>query len=286
MKLKLKQKIAIQLYKAKIKAIAIISNKKAAESLFKLFCTPYSGKPKRKAPPIFKKAFNVSIDYKGLKIRGWQWQPSNSNGKKVLVAHGFDSCSYKSDSIINKLYSSGFEIFAFDAPGHGESEGKRTNAREYANCMVEINEKFGNLYAIVAHSFAGMSASLATEESLHHLKKLVLIAPATETSRAIDTFFDFTKMPLNLMPEFNNIIKGLSGKDVSYFSVSRSVQHIKAPILWLHDTKDFICPIDDVMPVKAMNLPQIEFHFTTGLGHNAIYRNANVLQEIAFFISE
>ena len=69
MKLKLKQKIAIQLYKTKFKAISLISNKKAAESLFKLFCTPYSGKPKRSEPPFFKKAKNIEIVFEVLKLK-------------------------------------------------------------------------------------------------------------------------------------------------------------------------------------------------------------------------
>ncbi len=286
MKLKLKQKIAIQLYKTKLKAISLVSNKKAAESLFKLFCTPYSGKPKRKEPPFFKKASSVNITYKNLTIRGWQWIPLQCNGNKVLVIHGFDSCSYKSESIINKLYLSGYEILAFDAPGHGISDGKTTNAKEFSECIIEIDKKFGTLYAIVAHSFGGMAAALATENYLHQLQRLVLIAPATETRRAIDSFFEFLKMPLKFKPAFDNIIETLSGKDVSYFSVARSVENITTKTLWIHDKKDFICPIEDVIPVQEKNLPNVQFHITSGLGHNAIYRNQNVLQKIAFFLYE
>lgn len=286
MKLKLKQKIAIQLYKTKFKAIALVSNKKAAESLFKLFCTPYSGKPKRKEPPFFKKATTLNILFEGMTIKGWQWIPANCNGSKVLVVHGFDSCSYKSESIIQKLYASGYQVLAFDAPGHGISDGKTVNAKQFSECINNINEKFGTLYAIVAHSFGGMAAALATENYLPQLQKLVLIAPATETRRAIDNFFIFLKMPIKLKPEFDNIIKGLSGKDVAYFSVARAVENIKNNILWIHDKKDFICPIDDVIPVQEKHLPNVQFYITKGLGHNAIYRSSSVLQQIDAFLAE
>ena len=286
MKLKLKQKIAIQLYKTKFKAISLISNKKAAESLFKLFCTPYSGKPKRKEPPFFKKAKTIDILFEGMTVRGWQWIPANCNGSKVLVVHGFDSCSYKSESIINKLYLSGYEVLAFDAPGHGISDGKTINAKQFSECIIDIDKKFGTLYAIVAHSFGGMATALAIEKDLQNVERLVLIAPATETRRAIDNFFDFLKMPLKLKPEIDNIIKGLSGKDVSYFSVARAVENITTKTLWIHDKKDFICPFEDVIPVQKKNLPHVQFHITSGLGHNAIYRNQNVLQKIAFFLYE
>lgn len=286
MKLKLKQKIAIQLYKTKFKAISLISNKLAAESLFKLFCTPYSGKPKRIEPPFFKKATNIDIIFEQLTIRGWKWIPANCNGKKVLVVHGFDSCSYKSESLISKLYLSGYEVLAFDAPGHGTSDGKTSNAKQLSECIAAIDEKFGTFYGIVAHSFGGMAAALATENYLQQLERLVLIAPATETRTAIDNFFSFLKMPLKLKPEFDNIIKSLSGKDVSYFSVARALENIKTKTLWVHDSKDMICPISDVIVVQEKNLPNVEFHITKGLGHNAIYRNQNVLQKIAFFLYE
>jgi alpha-beta hydrolase superfamily lysophospholipase len=68
-----------------------------------LFCTPYSGKPKRKAPAIFHNAQKLSIQLDNLTIRGWQWQPEKQNGKNILIIHGFDSCSYKFDKYI-KLF--------------------------------------------------------------------------------------------------------------------------------------------------------------------------------------
>lgn len=285
MKLKLKQKIAIQLYKTKFKAISIVSQKRAAESLFTLFCTPYSGKPKRKEPPFFKRAITLNFVYEGLTVRGWQWTPIHGNNRKILVVHGFDSCSYKSESIIQKLYTSGFQVLAFDAIAHGISDGKTINAKQYAECIAQIQATFGSMYAIVAHSLGGLATSIAVEESIHNLEKLVLIAPATETRRAIDNFFAFLKMPLWLKPEFETLIKKISGKEINYFSVSRIIKNINTQTLWVHDSGDFICPIDDVKPVIELQLPHLQFKITHGLGHNAVYRNADVLQQIASFLN-
>ena len=57
-------------------------------------------------------------------------------------------------------------------------------------------------------------------------------------------------------------------------------------ILWVHDKKDFICPFEDTISTQEKNLSNLEFYITSGLGHNAIYRNPNVLQKIVFFLSE
>jgi pimeloyl-ACP methyl ester carboxylesterase len=286
MKLSKKQKLLIRLYKTKFNTISIFSKKKAAESLFKLFCTPYSGKVKRKAPPFFKRANEINFNYEGNIIRGWQWIPNNCNGKKVLVAHGFDSCCFKSESIIHKLYLTGFEVLAFDALAHGESDGKTVNVIQYTACMNLINEKFGKLYAIVGHSFGALAACLVVEKTLKEVERIVLIAPAVETTRAIDNFFKFLKMPIALKPYLENYITEESGNTPEFYSVTRALNQITAKVLWVHDEKDFICPIEDVKSTKEKNLPNVEFYFTKGLGHNAIYRNPNVLQKVAFFLYE
>ncbi|MEI2708411.1 MAG: hypothetical protein V9E96_05255 [Chitinophagaceae bacterium] len=53
--------------------------------------------------------------------------------------------------------------------------------------MLQVEKKYGNITHLMAHSMGGIAAALATEE-LTHIEKLVLIAPATETPRAIDNF--------------------------------------------------------------------------------------------------
>ena len=286
MKLSKKQKFLIQLYKAKFNTISVFSKQKAAESLFKLFCTPYSGKPKRKAPAFFKRANTINIQFEGNTIKGWQWIPNNCNGKKVLIAHGFDSCSYKSEAIIHKLFLTGFEVLAFDALAHGESDGKTVNVNQYGDCIALIDETFGGLYAIVGHSFGGLAATLIVEKKLQHIEKIVLIAPAVETTRAIDNFFTFLKMPLALKPLLEQYITEHSGQSPEHYSVTRALQFLKSKVLWVHDEKDFICPIEDLKPTKEKHLSHVEFYITSGLGHNAIYRNPNVLQKIAFFLYE
>ena len=175
---------------------------------------------------------------------------------------------------------------AFDAMGHGESEGKTIHAKQYAECLVLINKEFGQLHGIVGHSFAGLAICLAVEEELKDIEKIVLIAPASETTRAIDNFFEFLKMPINLKPELIKHIFEQSGNSPEFYSVPRALDNITSKVLWVHDKKDFICPIEDTIATQEKNKPNIEFYITSGLGHNAIYRNPNVLQKIAFFLYE
>jgi alpha-beta hydrolase superfamily lysophospholipase len=284
MKLKLAQRIAIGYYETKFKLLSLFSKRKAAEAVFELFCTPYSGKPKRQAPAIFEKATTFNFSIEGLQLHGWQWKPAHPNGRKILIVHGFDSCSYRFERYIVPFLNEGFEIATFDAPGHGLSDGKRINALAYSHAILKAEELYGSFYGIMAHSLGGLSASLAFEQlPAQEGRKLVLIAPTTETTTAVENFFRFVSIPRNVQPIFHELLEEAGKRPVTHFSTARAVQHIHAPVLWIHDEDDLICPYSDTLPVQEMKMPHVEFFITKGLGHSGIYRHETVFKKILQF---
>jgi pimeloyl-ACP methyl ester carboxylesterase len=283
--MKVIQKLAIKYYKTKINTLGLLSKKKAGKYAFKVFCSPYSGKPKRPEPLIFQQAQKVKYNFEQLTIRGWHWKPEQWNGKKILIAHGFDSFSYRFEKYIKPLLKDGFEVYAFDAPGHGISDGKLINALMYSQMMCKANETFGTFYGLMAHSIGGLAASLAAEH-LPKLKKLVLIAPAVETTTAITHFSKFLGLKEKMKQALTNYIVDFSQKPVSYFATSTAVQKLTVSTLWLHDTEDSICPYSDVTPVQALHLPHVEFYTTTGLGHSKIYRDGKTVRTIIGFLKK
>lgn len=285
MKLKLAQRIALGYYKTKFSLLSLLSHQRAARSVFRLFCTPYSGKPRRKAPPVFERGQKLNLRFHQLTLHGWRWMPETPNGKKILIVHGFDSCSYRFDRYIIPLNRMGFEVFAFDAPGHGLSGGKTINALAYSQAILEQETLYGPFYAIMAHSLGGLAASLAFEQlpGQEH-RKLVLIAPSTETTTAIERFFRVMPVHDNTKAAFHRVIEEIGQKPVSHYSVSRIVQELKAPVLWIHDEEDNVCPYADTLAVQALGLPNVEFFITKGLGHSGVYRQNNVFRKILSFL--
>jgi len=282
--MKLTQRIAISYYKTKLKTIALVSPRKAAESAFKLFCTPFNSKSKHRAPAIFNKADTLSFSLSGIQIYGWRWTTKLSNGKKVLLVHGFDSYSYKFEKYITLLLSQNFEVLTFDAPAHGISEGKTINTQIYRDLIWKVEEIYGPLFGIIAHSLGGIASSLAAEK-MNTLQKLVLIAPATETERAVNNFLKLIHLNKSFKMEFLKVIEQTAKLPFSYFSVSRAIKNIGANTLWLHDTGDRVCPYEDVKPVQKMELPHVSFYITKGLGHSKIYKDNNVMQQVISFMS-
>jgi len=280
--MKLSQRLALRYIKTKFTLLTAISKKKAAAEAFKLFCTPQS-RNRKKLPKIFEEAEKLQLDLDGVIVKGWRF--NKEGDRKALILHGFESSVVNFDRYIRPLMKKGYEVLAFDAPAHGRSGGKQINAPLYRKMILAVNEKFGPVRSFMAHSFGGLAVSLALEQISHTADyRLALIAPATETVTAIDTFFSFLKLDPAIRPEFERLIIQKGGVSSDWYSIKRAMKHIKAEVLWLHDEDDDITPLSDVLKVKEQNYPNIRFVFTKGLGHRRIYRDNKVTKSIVEFL--
>ena len=280
--MKLSQRLALSYIRTKFKLLTSISKKKAAAKAFELFCTPQRRNIKP-LPKIFELAEKLQFKLDGMLIQGWRW--NHSAERKVLILHGYESSVTNFDRYVKPLIKNGYEVLAFDAPAHGRSGGKKINAPLYKRMILEIHKRFGPVQSYVAHSFGGLAVSLAVEEISHtEAYKLVLIAPATETSTSVDTFFKFLQLAPVLRTEFERIIIKAGGVSSEWYSIRRAMKHIRAKVLWVQDEDDEITPMSDVLKVKAENYPNIEFVITKGLGHRRIYRDNKVVKLVVEFL--
>lgn len=176
-------------------------------------------------------------------------------------------------------------MLAFDAPAHGSSSGETINALIYRDFIISICQAYGPVHSFVAHSFGGLATAMALAELPHDEGyRLVLIAPVTETSTAVDQFFRFVRVnDSSVRREFVEIISQIGGNPLSWYSIGRTLGAIRAKILWIHDKDDEVTPYTDVLKVREENHPGLEFVITEGLGHSRIYRDAKVGKAIVRF---
>ena len=284
-KLTAAQKLAITYYKTRLHFMNSISRNWAAAAAFDIFTKPYKVKFK-KDPPIWEKAEQLSLTTEHGMLAGFCWKPGKPSGKKLLIIHGFAGNSRAFDRFIRPLLAMGYEVYAYDAPAHGKSDGNRLNVSLYMNAIQLIIEKHGYFEAYLAHSLGGLSLMLL----LHQLKhddapKIVLIAPATESTTAADHFFGFLKLPASLRVAFEKKVEEMSGVPLQWYSISRILHDVKGDILWVHDKDDHTTPIEDVYPLVYNEPGHVRFHFTEGLGHSRIYKDNSVKKVILDFLA-
>lgn len=281
--MKLSQRLAIAYIQTKFKLMSLFSRRKTAEKAFAVFGTPYP-KAVRKGP--VKDAETIHFYLGDKRVNGYRWNYPQQN--KIMILHGFGSAAHKFEDYALQLAAKGFEVLAFDAPAHGESDGTTTNAIEYSAMISKVMDQFGPVEGFLAHSFGGISLSLALEETAHGSNtRVVFIAPATETTSAVDGAFNMLKLKNEAVRnEFEKIIFEVSGKKTEWFSIRRAIHNIKASILWVHDEEDDVTPWADALRVKEDNHPNVKFVVTKGLGHRKIYHDPDVKNTIVNFLSE
>ena len=274
--MKSSEKLILHYLRTKFKVLSGISQKKAAKEAFKLFSTPLIRSAKQFSS-IFNEAELINLNLNNSLLKGYRW--NSPSQKKILLLHGFSSSAKNFHHFVTGLIQKGYEVLAFDAPAHGLSGGATVNAVDYADMIKKIYELYGPVKNFIAHSFGGLAVCLALEEIKHDEDtRVALIAPATETTSAVDHAFKLLQIRSSgVKKEFNDIIYSIHGKPTEWYSIKRALKHIHAKIIWVHDRDDDTTPFSDVENVINEKFENIEFEITTGLGHSRIYRDPEIV---------
>lgn len=281
------ERIYLQYLRTKFKTLSKLAPATAGRMAFDLFCTPYPKYKKRKAPAIFNHARNLTVVMKDkTKIKGFEWQSNSPNGQTVLIAHGYASFAYKFEHYITPLLKMGYRVLAFDAPGHGQSEGKHINVVVYQEAIEQIMQQCGPVNHFIGHSLGALTLSMIAEQiDRPNERKFVLIAPATKTTTTFDNFFKMMHFNQVTKDAFINQVLSLTVHKVEYFASDRALANYKGPLLWVHDQEDLVCPYKDLEEFQKNAPNNVEFLITNGLGHNKVYKTAEVMDQIMAFLA-
>ncbi len=276
------QKLVVNYIRARFNMLSLFSTKRAARKAFELILYPLR-KAKKKAPPIFEQGEQLSFSLEGITIRGHRWNHPQLH--KALIIHGFESTSKNFDRYISPLIRKGYEVLAFDAPAHGSSDGKQITLPLYVRTLQEIYRQYGPIQHFMAHSLGGLALVHFIETIPHDANtRVALIAPATETTSAIDSFFRFLDLRTEIRKDFDQLIFDRSGSWPAHFSVRRAMQQVQAQVLWFHDEQDELTPFP--MPLKCAMMGTLIFLLSSprDLGIRAIYRDNKVVKQVIEFL--
>ena len=281
------ERIYLQYLRTKFKTISKLAPITAGRMAFDLFCTPYPKYKKRKAPAIFHHAIKRKVVLTDqTKIHGFEWLPSKPNDQTVLIAHGYGSYAYKFEHYIAPLLKMGYRVLAFDAPAHGQSEGKHIHVVVYQEAIQKIMDQAGPVHHFIGLSLGALTLSMIAEKiDQAELRKFVLIAPATKTTTTFANFFKMMHLNEVTKAAFLQDVSNRTSHTMDYFAADRALANYKGPILWVHDEKDMVCPYEDIINFKENAPSNIKFLITNGLGHNKVYKTAEIMDQIMTFLT-
>jgi pimeloyl-ACP methyl ester carboxylesterase len=283
--MKISQKLALRYIRARINILSLASPRKAAIKAFKLFCTPQQ-RVTKKGSAFFESGEPLSFRYAGHTIRGHRWLPAGTPPRKrVLIAHGFESASCNFGAYIAALVVKGYEVVAFDAPAHGASGGRRILLPDYAGILRYIEQTYGPFHSYMGHSLGGLALALFLENNPHNrVTRLVLIAPAVETTLAVDVFARQLQLSPAVVKEMDDYVQETSGHHFDWYSLRRALHHIHASTLYVQDEDDRVTPLKEALQIKQDSHPNIKFIITKGLGHRKVYKDEDTKGRIIAFL--
>lgn len=223
--------------------------------------------------------FRVSVE-EG-QVSAWAW----GSGPVVVLVHGWGGQGGRlAAPFVEPLVASGFSVVAFDAPGHGASDGRMSSMPQFARALAAIAVEAGSLYGIVAHSMGGSATTLAMAGGLQ-VERAVFIAPAADPARFAE---DFAKL-LAVGPVALATMRQRSEARLRFrwddLNVPRLAAGLKVPLLVFHDREDVTVPYDDGAAI-ASAWQGAELVTTTGLGHRDIVRDREVVARTVAFLRD
>ena len=267
---------------AGIRALGRFDPDAAAKVLVRAFCTPMKQVPAGKWPPgLAPEQSWVGVE--GEQIALYRWGPS-LNGKKVLLAHGWNGRASQLRALVEPLRARGYAVYAFDQTAHGASSGTTTNLPRFARTLEAVVAHLGgSVHAVVAHSLGAPAAAFAIRNGLK-ADRLVMVAPPGHPKRFIMGFWRSFKIPDALGERMIRRIETTEAVRLRDIDVAQVAEHLTLPVFVVHDRMDKEVPFLEGEE-WSWGLKDGTLLATEGLGHNRLLAAPFVVDAIAGFIA-
>lgn len=256
--------MAVAYYSILINMVSLFSKEKAAEMAINIFKRPRNGRPKGRHLEYLKKHKAGQFQSQGLSHSYYHW---SGKGDSILLLHGWESNSVRWKPYIEDLQKRDYNIYAFDAPAHGLSEGHYFTPELYADAIQDFLEKH-NIKIILGHSVGAYATLIYCKRPIRsdHLKHLILLAPTGKIRDFMNRFFDILKLNTSIRDHYFNNFQKLYQHELEYYDSDNLVQGIGLDGILIHDKNDITLPYKDSELIAA-NWPEGKFITTEGFGH-------------------
>ncbi len=261
-----------------INVVNILAPRIGGKQGFFLFCIPFKAKLNDKQQAYLNTGSPSELQVDDIAIMTYRW---GNGAQKILFVHGWQSNSYRWKKYIDKIDKQRFTVYAFDAPGHGNSGSLFGNIPLYEKSIRKLEELIGPFDVFVGHSLGSFACFYYLYLDYNSVRKFISLAPPY----AIKDYFYFYKSQLKLSDRTMNSLtayfKEYAGHEVEYYTLERFGPEITAKTLLIHDENDQETPYNSSL--KLLEHAKHAGLFTTkGLGHKL--RGEEVVDKVMKFI--
>jgi pimeloyl-ACP methyl ester carboxylesterase len=227
----------------------------------------------------------VPLGAGSLAVQRW------GQGPLVVLVHGWNGRGSQLAAFVEPLLTNGFQVVAFDAPGHGGSSGSSSSMVEFANAFDAVVDSvkpyFQPLAGVVAHSMGGAAVTYALSRAQARQRlepsarppRLAFIAPPIDVADFLQTVSSELGLSERTQTALRSALERKVGLRVEDLHALRLAPTMTAPLLVLHDEEDRAVPVE-CGEALAQAWPGAELVKTRGLGHNRILRDPQVVKTV------
>ncbi len=245
----------------------------AARWLSTIFRTPqkYHQPPREREWMKDAEVWRIPFDGR-LTLPLYSW----GEGPTILLVHGLSGRASQMGAFIEPLLKEGFRVVAFDAPSHGNADGKYAFLPDVADALVKVATHLGPLEGIIAHSIGSAATTIALSKGVK-AQNVVYISPPEDLKGYLGKIARLIGFSKAVTRRTQQQLENLSGAPFDAVRGTSLAPHIKIPALIFHDKEDKMVPHMEGCKLAAA-WPNSEFLTTHGLGHSRILRDAEVIR--------
>ncbi len=244
--------------------LALIDARLTAQKAFDLFCTIRKGQVLPQQADYLTSAKKEVLEIADHRIQTYEWSGSKDG---ILLVHGWESNTFRWRNLIAKLREHDYRIFAFDAPGHGNSTGKMLYVPLYEEILEVVRKRYRPAH-IIGHSVGGMTVLYNQYKNpCSDIEKLVTIGSPSEFHEIMAHFQKILGFNDRVMDALDKYILNRFGFRIHEFSTTEYAKSITQSGLLIHDRFDKVAPYHASERVHA-NWRSSKLISTEGLGHS------------------
>ncbi len=229
---------------------------------------------------LLEKAKRESIEVSGMDIQTYHWPGEK---EAVLLLHGWESNTNRWRNLIQLMRKEGYDIYAIDAPAHGNSTGTYHLLPDYVEAAYQMTKKF-NITHLIGHSMGGMAIFyLLYKHQNTSVSSFITLGAPADFSLIVSGYQRRVPFNARVYRSLDAQMKKLVDMDIVSFSSVHFAKHITQKALIMHDRSDQTIPHTQSIAVHNA-LSNSELVLTEKNGHSM--HQAEVCEKILLFLSK
>jgi len=174
-----------------------------------------------KTAPLAKKSIEFNADLSenfwmeapkkvSGKLFGRHWRPLEASKGTIILVHGYSEHSGRYGHFAKYLTENHLEVMALDLPGHGRSDGRRSDIKSFHDYIKSVEalileaqkRKCATPFHLIGHSLGGLVAIRFAQTSylVSQIKSITLSSPLLGLARFKPSSLPWLKVFVSLLP--------------------------------------------------------------------------------------